>query len=337
MSDYTQDGPRWSAKTMKPKGMKPKVYIDGQAGTTGLRIRDLLGARDDVELLHVPQAQRKDASARRECLSAADVAILCLPDDAALEAAAWVDTGSTRLLDASTAHRVADGWTYGLAELVPEQRQAIADARFVSNPGCYPTGVLLLLRPAIDAGLLPARLPISVHALSGYSGGGKALIERWEDADNKLADLPFEAPYALERLHKHIPEMFAYSSLSVEPQFVPSVGAFRCGMRIQIPLNAALLPANTTAQRLHDLLEARYATERFVRVGPLLDAKHDEFALDPRRVNDTNTIELRVAKHASGHVVLIAILDNLGKGASGAAVQNLNLMLGLDEGAGLAA
>jgi N-acetyl-gamma-glutamyl-phosphate reductase len=322
---------------MKPKGMKPKVYIDGQAGTTGLRIRELLGGRDDVELLHVPEAQRKDADARRECLGAADVAILCLPDDAARDAAAWVGNGSTRLLDASTAHRVADDWTYGLAELVPGQREAIADARFVSNPGCYPTGVLLLLRPAIDAGLLPAELPVSVHALSGYSGGGKEMIERWEDARNNLAHLPFEAPYALERLHKHIPEMFNYSGLSVEPHFVPSVGAFKCGMRIQIPVNAALLPAGTTAERLQELLETRYANEQFVRVGPLLDAKHDELALDPRRVNNTNSIELRVARHESGHIFLIAILDNLGKGASGAAVQNLNLMLGLEEGVGLAA
>ncbi len=317
--------------------MKPKVYIDGQAGTTGLRIRALLSDRDDVELLHVPEALRKDVEARREHLNAADLAILCLPDDAAREAARWVGNGATRLLDASSAHRVAEEWTYGLAELTPGQREAIVDARFVSNPGCYPTGVLLLLRPLIDAGLLPADVPVSVHALSGYSGGGKALIERWEDARNNLAQLPFEAPYALERAHKHIPEMFAYSGLGVEPQFVPSVGAFRCGMRIQIPLNAALLPAGTTAQALHDSLHERYANETFVKVGALLDAKHDEFALDPRRQNDTNTIELRVASHPHGHVVLIAILDNLGKGASGAAVQNMNLMLGLDERAGLAA
>jgi N-acetyl-gamma-glutamyl-phosphate reductase len=315
--------------------MNPKVYIDGQAGTTGLRIRELLAGRQDVTLLTVAEKHRKDPGARRERLLEADVAILCLPDDAAREAAEWAGNGSTRLLDASTAHRVADGWTYGLAELTPEHRNNIRNARLVSNPGCYPTGVVLLLRPLIDAGLVPATVPLSVHALSGYSGGGKALIERWEDLESGLQALPFEAPYALDKIHKHIPEMNRYSGLSVEPQFVPSVGAFRCGMRVQIPINAALMNSGVSVTQLHAALTARYAGERFVRVGALSDERTGEQAFDPRACNDTNTIELRVVGHPNGHVVLIAVLDNLGKGASGAAVQNMNLMLGLDEGAGL--
>ena len=316
--------------------MNPKVYIDGQAGTTGLRIRELLADRKDVHLLTVAEARRKDPAARRQCLLEADVAILCLPDDAAREAAVWAGNGSTRLLDASSAHRVADNWVYGLAELAPGHRDVIRDARFVSNPGCYPTGLVLLLRPLMDAGLLNPDLPLSVHALSGYSGGGKALIERWEDAANGLSDLPFETPYALEKMHKHVPEMRRYSGLNLEPQFVPSVGAFRCGMRVQIPINAASLRDNVNGAHLHAALADRYAGERFVRVAPLQLGQADEWALDPRKCNDSNTIELRVTEHPSGHVVLTALLDNLGKGASGAAVQNMNLMLGLDEGAGLA-
>lgn len=316
--------------------MKPTVYIDGQAGTTGLRIRELLAERQDVNLLTVDEARRKDASARRDKLLEADLAILCLPDDAAHEAAEWAGNGSTRLLDASTAHRVADGWVYGLAELARGQRDEIRSARFVANPGCYPTGVILLMRPLVEAGLLPVDLPVSVHALSGYSGGGKGLIERWEDADTGLGELPFEAPYAMDRVHKHIPEMLNYSGLSLEPQFVPSVGAFRCGMRIQIPLNVALLPSGVDAARLHEALLQRYQREPFVRVKPQGGA-FDEHSLDPRACNDSNVIELSVVGHPSGHVLLCAVLDNLGKGASGAAVQNMNLMLGLDEQVGLAA
>ncbi|MEM7404152.1 MAG: N-acetyl-gamma-glutamyl-phosphate reductase [Pseudomonadota bacterium] len=316
--------------------MKPTVYIDGQAGTTGLRIRELLADRQDVRLLTVDEAHRKDPSARRDKLLEADLAILCLPDDAAREATEWAGNGSTRLLDASTAHRVADGWVYGLAELARAQRDEIRAARFVANPGCYPTGVILLMRPLVEADLLPVDLPVSVHALSGYSGGGKGLIERWEDAESALNALPFEAPYAMDRVHKHIPEMLAYSGLSLEPQFVPSVAAFRCGMRIQIPLNAALLPSGVDAVRLHEALLQRYAREPFVRVKPS-GGTVDEWTLDPRGCNDTNAIELSVVGHPSGHVLLCAVLDNLGKGASGAAVQNMNLMLGFDEQAGLAA
>jgi N-acetyl-gamma-glutamyl-phosphate reductase len=317
--------------------MPPKVYIDGHVGTTGLRIRDWLEGRRDLELLVLADAERKNAPARRARIAAADVAVLCLPDDAAREAAGWAAECGTRVIDASTAHRVADDWVYGLPELAPGQRQAIAAAERVANPGCYPTGVVLLVRPLVDAGLLAADAPLTIHALSGYSGGGRPLIERWEDPEWNLRGLPFEAPYATERVHKHVPEMMRYGALSREPYFVPAVGPFRCGMRVEVPLPSALL-AGADGERLWRTLSQRYAGEPYARV-VTLDATGalDERGLDPRHCNDTNRIELRVLPHPSGHVLLVAILDNLGKGASGAAIQCLNLMLGLDERAGLPA
>ena len=312
---------------------RPKVYIDGHVGTTGLRIRDWLAGRDDLELLHLPEALRKDSSARRERVEEADVAVLCLPDDAARDAAAWAATGGTRIVDASTAHRVARDWTYGLPELDAEQRAAVRAAQRVSNPGCYPSGFLLLVRPLVDAGLVAPDAPLAVHALSGYSGGGRALIERWESSEAGLGSLPFEAPYALDRLHKHIPEMVHYAGLAREPQFVPAVGPFRCGMRVQVPIPAGLLASD--GDRIREALADRYAGEAFVRVAPGTGATAGETALDPRGCNDTNRMDLHVHAHPSGHVLLVAILDNLGKGASGAAIQNLNLMLDLGEGTGL--
>jgi N-acetyl-gamma-glutamyl-phosphate reductase len=238
------------------------------------------------------------------------------------------------VIDGSTAHRVSDGWVYGLPELAPGQRAAIAQAARVGNPGCYPTGVVLLLRPLIDAGLLARDTPIAVHAVSGYTGGGNAMITRWE-GDDELLGLPYEAPYALDRRHKHIPEMVHHAGLAAEPMFVPAVGPFRCGMRIEIPLHAALLPKDADAARIHEALSERYRGERFVELRPLGEPRGDEWELDPRACNDTNRIALRVLAHPSGHVLLVAVLDNLGKGAAGAAVQNLNLMLGLPEDSGL--
>ncbi|MFP6623364.1 MAG: N-acetyl-gamma-glutamyl-phosphate reductase [Myxococcota bacterium] len=318
--------------------MSNRVFIDGHAGTTGLRIRDWLVARDDLELLEIDEAQRKDPEARRECLEAADIAVLCLPDDAAAQAAEWLQASNTKILDASTAHRIADGWVYGLPELGETQRQAISQARLVSNPGCYPSSVILALRPLVDAGLVPRDAALSVHALSGYSGGGRQKIEAWEDPAGSLADLPYEAPYSLEARHKHLPEMTKHCALEYEPHFVPAVGAFACGMRVQLPLHASLLPDGVSAKAVWEVLQARYAEETFVRVRPLVDdGSADEAALDPRACNDTNRIELQVIGHEAGHLLLVAILDNLGKGAAGVAIQNLNRMLGIDEARGLSA
>lgn len=316
---------------------KPTVFIDGQAGTIGLRIRELLTPRTDLVLLEIAPAHRKDPAARAELLNGADVSILCLPDDAAREAAALITNPRARLIDGSTAHRVAEGWVYGLPEIEPGQRAAIAGASRVSNPGCWPTCVSLLVRPLVDAGLLPPSTPLAVHGLSGYTGGGNAMIARWEAPEHQLLSLPFEAPYALERVHKHVPEMIRYGRLQAEPQFVPSVGPFRCGMRVQLPLPAGLLPSGSDARALHAALAGRYQDERFIKVWPLgSELSGDERALDPTVCNGTNRVELRVIAHPSGHVLLVATLDNLGKGASGAAMQSLNLMLGLAEDAGLA-
>lgn len=312
------------------------MYIDGHAGTTGLRIRTWLSGRPDIELFSLPESERKDPARRREALGAADVAILCLPDPAAREAAAWAAETDTRVIDASTAHRVAPEWVYGLPELEPAQRGRIRTARCVANPGCYPTGTILLLRPLIEAGALAPSTPVEIHALSGYSGGGRSLIERWEDPSSPLAALPFPAPYALGRRHKHVAEMMRYAGLQCEPVFLPSVGAFDCGMRVEIPIHAALLGTGWSAQRVAELLADRYRHEPFVDVRVVADPERlTELDLDPRRCNGTNRIELWAIPHPSGHIVLAAILDNLGKGAAGAAIQNLNLMLGYDERTGL--
>lgn len=317
--------------------MAPRVTIDGHVGTTGLRIREWLAERRDLDLLVLEESARRDPERRRELLERADLAVLCLPDGAAREAAHWLADTDTRVLDASTAHRVADGWVYGLPELAPGQRGAIREARRVSNPGCYATAVVLAIRPLLDAGVLGPDAPLVVHALSGYSGGGRSMIERWEDPGSGLSSLAFEAPYALDSRHKHMPELQRYAGLLLEPQFLPAVGPFRCGMRVEIPLHSELL-AGASGKAVWEALAERYRDEVYVHVIGIaepLDAHERSF--DPRACNDTNRLELRVLPHPSGHVLLMATLDNLGKGAAGAAIQNLNLMLGLDETEGLPA
>jgi len=317
---------------------RPRVFIDGHVGTTGLRIREWLAGREDLELLAIDEAARKDEAARRALLNRADLVVLCLPDDAAREAVGWIESPTTRVVDASTAHRVAPDWTFGLPEVSPAQRAAVAASRRVSNPGCYPVSVILGLRPLIEAGLLPADAPVTVHALSGYTGGGRSLIERWEDPERALLRLPFEAPYALDRVHKHVPEMTKYAGLAHEPFFVPAVGPFATGMRVEIPLHASLLPPGASAKAIWELLATRYAGEPFVRVAPFEESLgSDERRYDPLACNGTNRVELHVAPNPLGHVLLVGLLDNLGKGAAGCAIQNLNLMLGLGETTGLQA
>ena len=316
--------------------MPPKIYIDGQAGTTALRIRDWLAGRHDLEVITLPEDLRKDPAARKRALGDATIVLLCLPDEAAKEVAGWLADSPARILDASTAHRVSDGWIYGLPELIASQRERIATAQRVANPGCYSSAVVLLVRPLIDAGLLSPETPLAIHALSGYSGGGRALIERWEEPQRRLLKLAHEAPYSMTRRHKHIPEIMRHGALSAEPQFLPNVGPFRCGMRVQIMIPAKSLPKSATGQAMWDALAARYEKETFVDLEPFADdGDADEFTFDPQEHNDTNRISLRVLPHRSGHVLLMARLDNLGKGAAGVAIQNLNLMLGIPEGTGL--
>lgn len=316
--------------------MTAQVFIDGEAGTTGLQIRARLEARADVRLIRLADDERKDPAARARALNAADLAILCLPDDAAREAVGLIENPETRVIDASTAYRTDPEWTYGFPELDAGQAARVAASKRVSNPGCYPTGAIALVRPLVEAGMLPRDFPVTVNAVSGYSGGGKNLIRRYQEAGapDHLTNA-FRA-YALNLAHKHLPEMRVHAGLDHTPLFVPAVGNYYKGMLVQVPLQLWALPGKPAPNDIHALLAAHYTGADFVEVAPAEEAAA-RGDLDPEGLNGTNNMRLYVFGNAAGdQAVLAAVLDNLGKGASGAAVQNMNLMLGLDPQAGLA-
>lgn len=317
--------------------MTATIFIDGEAGTTGLQIRDRLVGRSDVTLLQLDDAVRKDAAARKDALNSCDVAVLCLPDDAAREAVALIENNDVKVIDASTAHRTADGWAYGFPELDADQSARIADAGRVSNPGCYPTGAVALLHPLIASGLIPADFPISINAVSGYSGGGRQNIAAYEDPN---ALNPVGTPlrsYGLALQHKHVPEMRKYAGLEHDPLFLPQEGRYSQGMLVQVPLNLWALERKVAPADLQECLSSWYVDRTFVSVAASEDVAQMT-DLGPEGLNGTNQMTLHVFGNKDRQqVVLVALLDNLGKGASGQAVQCLNIMLGLDETSGLEA
>lgn len=316
--------------------MVAKIFIDGEAGTTGLQIRERLAGRRDIELISIAQDKRKDQDERKRLLNAADIAILCLPDDAARESVSLIENDSTRVIDASTAFRTDPSWAYGFAEMDKAQAGKIAAAKRVANPGCWPQGAIATLRPLVEAGLLPADYPVTVNGISGYSGGGRTMIEDYERQGEDASEFML---YGLTFKHKHLPELQAYAKLTRTPLFTPAVGNFRQGMVTAVPLQLGVLDKVPTGQQLHAAIAEHFAAIEggFVEVAPFVEAERTP-ELNPELYNDSNRMRLHVfANDAKAQAVLMAVYDNLGKGASGAAVQNLNLMLGVSADTSLAA
>lgn len=313
--------------------MSYRVFVDGQEGTTGLRIHEYLAQRSDIEVLRIDAEQRKNPDERARLLNAADVAFLCLPDAASREAAAMINNPNTCLIDASTAHRITPGWAFGLPELAPEQRELLRASKRIANPGCHASAFILAIRPLVDAGLIPDSLTVSATSITGYSGGGKKMIEQYQAAVDPGLSAP--RPYALGLAHKHIPEMTRHTGLAKPPIFMPIVGPFYKGLAASVPLALADLKPGTTGQTLQQALEKRYQGEQFIRVMPLGDpATLEAGFFDVQASNDSNRVDLFVFAN-DAQAIVFARLDNLGKGASGAAVQSMNVHLGIDESLGL--
>ncbi len=309
------------------------VFVDGQEGTTGLRIHEYLAARSDIEVLRIDADKRKDPAERARLLNAADVAFLCLPDAASREAAAMINNPRTCLIDASTAHRISPGWAFGLPELAPDQRDKIRASKRIANPGCHASAFILALRPLLDAGLLSPEALLSATSITGYSGGGKSMISEYESTSERMLTSP--RPYALGLNHKHLPEMARHTGLQQPPVFMPIVGPFYKGLAVSVPLHLSQIRAGAGVQDLHSALASYYEGERFIRVMPLRDAATLESGFfDVQACNDSNRVDLFLFGSET-QALLIARLDNLGKGASGAAVQSMNVHLGIDEGLGL--
>jgi N-acetyl-gamma-glutamyl-phosphate reductase len=313
--------------------MSIKVFVDGQEGTTGLRIHEYLAQRPEIEVLRIDADKRKDNAERARLLNAADVAFLCLPDAASREAAAMIDNPRTCLIDASTAHRIEPGWVFGLPELCAGQRDALRRSKRIANPGCHASAFILLLRPLVDAGLVDPDTALSATSITGYSGGGKKMIEQYQAGGQPRLESP--RPYGLNLAHKHLPEMMAHTGLRTAPVFMPVVGNFYKGLAVSVPLHLSQLRGGAGASALQSALAERYAGERFIRVLEMGDpAQQDDGFFDVQACNDSNRVDITVFANAT-QAVLMARLDNLGKGASGAAVQSMNVHLGVDEGLGL--